>query len=263
MSLLLFKLVVTPLTIAAITLAARRWGAGIGGLLTGLPLISGPISIFVAIEQGPKFAAHAAAGGLLGWVSFLSFCLVYARMALNHGPWLSTFCGLAAFFTSAGVFSLIPASLGWALPLSLAWLLFAAFAIGAPRGEPVSRPIPWWDLPLRMACSALLVASITTAANWMGPQATGLLSPFPVIIGVMTIFTHNQAGGRAAHRLLHGSIFGGLGSLAFFTVVNLIIEHLSLTPAYLFAFLAAMLANALGLIVLMKVTRPKACISSR
>jgi hypothetical protein len=56
MSLLAVKLVVTPVMVLAASLAARRWGDAVGGWLVGLPLISGPISVFLAIEQGPAFA---------------------------------------------------------------------------------------------------------------------------------------------------------------------------------------------------------------
>lgn len=45
MQLLLIKLLLTPLSMLAVSWAARRWGPGIGGLLAGLPLTSGPISI--------------------------------------------------------------------------------------------------------------------------------------------------------------------------------------------------------------------------
>ena len=51
------KLVVTPLFIAATTLVARRWGPGVGGWLAGFPLTSAPVSVFLALEQGPDFAA--------------------------------------------------------------------------------------------------------------------------------------------------------------------------------------------------------------
>jgi hypothetical protein len=43
--LLPIKLLLTPILMIAISWAARRWGPGIGGLLAGLPLTSGPISI--------------------------------------------------------------------------------------------------------------------------------------------------------------------------------------------------------------------------
>jgi hypothetical protein len=50
--LLLIKLLLTPLLMFAVSWAARRWGPGIGGLLAGLPLTSGPISIYLFAEQG-------------------------------------------------------------------------------------------------------------------------------------------------------------------------------------------------------------------
>ena len=45
----------------ASTLAARRWGPVIGGGLAGLPFISGPASLFIAVQYGTPFAASAAA----------------------------------------------------------------------------------------------------------------------------------------------------------------------------------------------------------
>ena len=67
--------------IAAATLAARRWGFMVGGWLAGLPLVSGPISIFLALEQGPPFASQAAHGTLLGVIAVAAFCIVYALAA--------------------------------------------------------------------------------------------------------------------------------------------------------------------------------------
>ena len=54
------KLVLTPLLIAAASLAQRKWGGLAGGLIAGLPLTSAPVSVFLALEHGPAFAAHAA-----------------------------------------------------------------------------------------------------------------------------------------------------------------------------------------------------------
>jgi len=57
-----FKLLVSPFLIQA----ARRWGQAVGGWLVGLPLTSGPIAFFLALDQGKGFAADAAAGSLAG-----------------------------------------------------------------------------------------------------------------------------------------------------------------------------------------------------
>src|SRR5271157_2814721 len=81
MSLLAIKLVVTPLVVLIASLAARRWGDAVGGWLVGLPLTSGPVSVFLAIEQGPSFAAQAAEGSIAGVVSQAAFCIGYGALA--------------------------------------------------------------------------------------------------------------------------------------------------------------------------------------
>src|SRR5512139_2039614 len=81
MSILVFKCLLTPLLMTAATLAARRWGAAVGGWIVGLPITSGPISLFLALEQGPDFAARAAVGTLLGINAVVATLLTYALLA--------------------------------------------------------------------------------------------------------------------------------------------------------------------------------------
>ena len=85
MDLFALKLLLTPSLIVAVSLAGRRWGPKAGGLLAGLPLTSAPVSAFLAIEQGPDFAAKAAVGALSGVCSVGAFCLAYALVARRWG----------------------------------------------------------------------------------------------------------------------------------------------------------------------------------
>jgi hypothetical protein len=82
---LLLKVVATAALIAAATLAGPRWGDRLSGWLVGLPLTSGPVVFFLAIEQGSGFAARAALAVLLGTMSQAAFALVYVRMAVRSG----------------------------------------------------------------------------------------------------------------------------------------------------------------------------------
>ena len=75
--LLVVKLSLTPLLISGVTLAGRRWGLLVSGLLIGLPLTTGPISLFLALEQGIGFATKAAIGGLVGQASICLFWLTH------------------------------------------------------------------------------------------------------------------------------------------------------------------------------------------
>ncbi|MFZ1997148.1 MAG: hypothetical protein WAU75_23740 [Solirubrobacteraceae bacterium] len=48
------------------TRAQRRWGATVGGLHVGLPLTSGAVALFLAIEYGAEFAAGVAVATIAG-----------------------------------------------------------------------------------------------------------------------------------------------------------------------------------------------------
>ena len=73
MLILILKLIGAPLFLAAATLAARRWGETAGGLIAALPLVSGPISVFLAIENGTQFTCDAAFGSLAGTAALAFF----------------------------------------------------------------------------------------------------------------------------------------------------------------------------------------------
>jgi len=111
MSLLVLKVILTPLLVAAATLAARRWGFMVGGWLAGLPLVSGPISIFLALEQGPAFAAQAAAAALLGLFAAVTFCLVYACGAKKLTWQTSLLCAFSVYLLTTWGLSLVTSSL--------------------------------------------------------------------------------------------------------------------------------------------------------
>src|SRR5438270_7670225 len=100
MNLLWVKLILTPLLIAVATLAARRWGPIVGGWVAGLPLTSGPVSVFLAIEQGRAFASAAAQATLLGLVAVLSFCVGYSQSARRLTWTGSCFLGFLCYLVS-------------------------------------------------------------------------------------------------------------------------------------------------------------------
>ena len=81
MSLLPLKLLVTPLLMWLVSIAARRWGSLVGGLIAGMPLTSGPISVYLALEQGAAFADQSAIGALVGIGAVMTSYAVYALIS--------------------------------------------------------------------------------------------------------------------------------------------------------------------------------------
>jgi hypothetical protein len=77
LTLTIIKLTLTPLLMLMVSYISRRLGSLIGGVVSGLPLTSGPISAYLAIEQGEIFASSAAESTLSGisavLISYLSY----------------------------------------------------------------------------------------------------------------------------------------------------------------------------------------------
>jgi len=241
---LVLKLVVTPLLIAAATLVARRWGPGVGGWLAGLPLTSAPVSVFLALEQGPEFAAGAAVGTLFGLTALAAFCLAYGRTARRAGWAGSAAAGLGAFAACLVVLSVAPASLVAAfalvcVALTLAAALLPSTAAGAGGVKPAA-----WDVPFRMAVATAVVLLLTAAARHLGPALSGLLSPVPVFLLVMAAFTQRSEGTAACVRVLRGGVIGSFAFATFFLVVGVLLGRVGLGATYALASLAALAVNA-------------------
>jgi len=65
-TLLAAKILLAPLCVVAVSLAGRRWGVAVAGLLGGLPVVAGPILLVETLLHGRGFGADAAVSGALG-----------------------------------------------------------------------------------------------------------------------------------------------------------------------------------------------------
>jgi len=241
------KLIVTPLLIAIATFVTRRWGPGVGGWLAGFPLTSAPVSVFLAFEQGPAFAAGAAVGTLLGLAAMGFSCLVYGRAA-RHTGWVgSTAATLIAFVAGLALLSRISFSLAGAFALVCTTLVVAGLGLPATSpGTPGVKP-PAWDVPLRMLVATSVVLILTTAATQLGPTLSGLFSPIPVFLLVLSIFAQRAEGADASIRVMMGGIVGSFAFALFFLIVGFGLTRLGIGATYAFASLSAIVVNGFAL----------------
>lgn len=247
------KLVLTPTLIAAATLVGRRFGPSISGWLVGLPFTSGPVSFFLALEQGTGFAAAAAAGSIAGVTASAVFAVAYAAMAQRFGWPASLAVASATFAAAVVVLQAIP--LGTDLPLPLL-ALYAVGVIAAIVGiRVITSPgaltdapePPRWDLPLRMTVATAVVILITSAAPILGPQLSGLLTTYPLYAGVLAVFAHAQRGGAAAAEVVRGLCYGIIAFATFFLAIGALIDRAGILPAFVTAAAGALLVQALTL----------------
>ena len=248
MKTLLLKLIVTPVLIGTASLAGRRWGETLSGWFIGLPLTSGPVCWFLAIEQGTGFAAAAARGCLAGAAAEASFCLAYAVTARNAGWIGSLAAGTLAFAACALVLQASAPPL-WLLAivaysaLASALVLMPELASGrAGLPEP-----PCWDLPARMAVATTLALVLTEIAPALGARLSGLLATYPLFGAVLAAFAQRQSGAAAAGRVLRGLLIGLFGFTGFFLLLALTIEAIGIAASFAAATTLALLIQGLTL----------------
>jgi hypothetical protein len=217
----LLKISLVPLVVWLASLAGRRWGHAVAGWVSGLPLIAGPISVFLALDQGVEFAADAAAATLQVTGAAALHCLVFAHAARRFG-WLgSLLLGWASFIASAAVLGAVPLPplAGVALTALLLVLMLAALPRVPRRSGPAG--VPGVELALRVAVAAAIAAAVTLGANAFGPRMSGILLTFPITGSVLPPFTLALHGADATVRLLAGFLSGLFAFATFhFTVAT-------------------------------------------
>jgi len=246
-TLLILKLVLTPLLIALVTWVGRRWGPGVGGWLMGFPLTSGPVSALLALEYGRAFAAHAAVGTIGGQAADCLFCLVYCLVSQYTGWPLSALAAIVSFFVSIFIWNGVQLSLLFTFAIAVLTISLVFWLLPNRSAALKASATPSWDLPARMIAAAAFVVLLTTFANTLGARLSGLLSPFPLFTVVIAVFTHHQQGAAASTQLLRGVVLGGFAFATFFIVVAVLLPVTGLGWTYLAATAAALVLNSIAL----------------
>jgi hypothetical protein len=244
--LLILRLVLVPILIAAVTLIARRWGPRVGAFVTALPAVAGPTLGFYAVQQGRTFAADAALGSMLGLVGVAAFCLAYARASLRLHWSACLFIGWGSFAVMSMLLYGVRVNALVALLVAVAALFTARGLLPAAQPVSPSAGVPRWDLPVRMVSTAALVFALTSAADRLGPSVSGILTPFPVATAILAGFTHAQRGSAACVEFLRAYVPGLCGFAIFCAVLALTLPRMAIGWSFAVA-LATQLALQLAI----------------
>jgi hypothetical protein len=241
------KLILTPLFITIIALSGRRWGPAVGGWIAGLPLTSGPVSLFLALEQGRAFAGDAAVSSLAGGAAVGVFCLAYALTAARRGWMASTACGLTVFLGGAVLLRFLPLSLWPTFGAVFVILLGVRFLLPTPDRRFLDVASPWWDLPARAVVATAMVILLTGGAQVLGARWSGLLAPFPLFANVTVAFAHRNQGPQAGLAVLRGIVMALFAFAVFFLLVVGLLPHVGIGWTYALAAAGAVAVNGLSL----------------
>lgn len=246
---LLAKLFFVPLMIAGIALLGRRFGSRAAGLMSGFPIIGGPIVYFVYWDQGAEFALAAAKATLAGVVGLSSFSFIYAWLAPCYHWVICLLIGwmvyaalgvaLAQAHLSAHLYGLIAvvtllAQLRWGRPLRA--------VLSATRTSSA-------EIVCRMLFAALLVLAVTLLARPLGAELTGVLAAFPIASSVIAVFSQRHYSPWHVVLALRALKQGLLSLLAFFYGLVVLGGTFSFEKAFVLAALVALLTQAIVVVV--------------
>ncbi len=216
---LLLKLTIVPLFIALVTLAGKKWGAQVAGLLGGLPIVAGPIVVFLALEQGQAFGIVASTSAMASVVALLAFGIAYSWLSLSNAWPVAYALSLVVWTLTA--FLLAQLSLTPVIALALAALAIALTPVSLPKvAFKAHAATSLKDLPLRLIAGALLTLAVTQSAHLLGGNWSGILAVFPVIGSVLAIFTHRSQGAAAVTQLYRGMVKGLCSLSVFFLILG-------------------------------------------
>ena len=239
---MLLRLALVPAAVWIASLAARRWGHRVSGYLGGMPMIGGPITLFLAIDLGPDFAARSALFTLAAIAGQAAHLLAFAWVGRRARWPVALASGWSAFAATSLAVSRVPLDPLVAVALAAGSLLAAWRWLPREEGATLAATIPPMELRLRLVAAVALAGLILWAAPVFGPVASGILLSMPITGSIMPPFTLALHGYAAVARLLRGFVVGLSGFATFFTTLSLVLGPWGIVPAFAAAFALAPVA---------------------
>src|SRR5260221_8569584 len=195
---LALKAAMTATIVVVASVAAERSGPFLAALIAALPTAASAAYIILALEHPPAFIA---VGSMAANAAVAIFALTYAALAQRRGVVLSLGAATLVWFAAAALLQ----SIEWtpASALAVSAVVFACTIPLSARYRAAAVPTQGiqrtpYDLPLRAAAVAVVVAVVTTASHWIGSFASGVFAVFPIVMGSLVAVIHPRVGGKAA-----------------------------------------------------------------
>lgn len=210
--LLLLRMAIAATFVVTASIITERSGPVIGALVATLPVSAGPSYAFLALDHDAAFIAQGALASLPVNAATIFMCLTYVVLAQRHTIVVSCGSAFAVWILLASIIR----RFDWSLTAGLAANLIA-FGICIPllaRYRGVKMPLVtrrWYDVPMRAALVATLVAIVVSTSSWVGPRISGVIALFPVVFSSIMVILHPRIGGPPTAAVLANSAWGLLG----------------------------------------------------
>ncbi len=230
-----YKAALTATTVALLLTVAQLFGRRIAGILAGLPTVTGPALVWLALEHGASYAFEASIGAVVASALCALFALVYDRASKRTGVVTALVLATAASLLPAPPLHGLALSLGAALLIAGATALavYAAMPEAAADAKPVRRLRG--ELILTALVSGAVSGVVALSAPAVGAFWAGVLASPPLIAAAVAMHQHVFAGHASVRRFLRGYVAGLVGRAAFGAGFALLLLPVGVTGAALLA----------------------------
>lgn len=209
------KVLTTAVSVALLLMASRCLGRTLSGVLAGLPTVTGPALLWLALEHGATYAIDAAIGSVAACALCALFALAYARASRRAGVVAAPLLACAAGLGGALPLQWLSGALLLALAFALCSTWLALRLIPEVRREPRFTVPPHQEIALTALVAGAVSGVVALAAPQVGPFWAGVIASPPLIAAVIAVQQHAFDGQPAAQRFLRGYVGGLLGRAAF------------------------------------------------
>jgi hypothetical protein len=214
------KMAVAAAFVVTASFIAERAGALVAAMVVTLPIGAGPAYILLAMDHGAAFIADSTVASLAVHAASGIFGMAYV-IAAQRRPFAVT---IAIAIGTWMLCALVIRSVTWSVPGAIL-LNIAAYGVCvllAQRYLHVRMPMitrRWFDVPLRASLVALLVGTVVTLGDSVGPVLAGIFAVFPIVMLSIMLILHPRIGGVATAAIIANAMWGLVGfALAILTL---------------------------------------------
>ena len=213
------KLVLVPFVILVLTAISKKSGSAVGGMFAGLPIISGPILLFLSLQHGPSFGQKASETMILGVAGVAIYAVVYSISARRFHWFVSLFLASLFFYLSTLLFVQIPIS-GMERFFFTVIIILICFKCIPDLKETIKVQPIRFEVFYRIIVGVCLLFTVTYFSNSVGAQYSGVISSFPVTAAIIPTFIHAVQGKEGAIIFLKNLAFSLFSMCIFFTYLS-------------------------------------------
>ena len=217
---LLAKALWSVAIILGLSIVAERISTRMAGLLSGAPLNTILVYLFVGLDMGAAYVVESVPHGLAAFTATLAFVLTYYQASLRiprYTAVASSLLSVAVFAAVAWCLVQVPFTLASAVGVTLCSCALAIWWLRKIESVSVERPVRLTAriLVVRGALAGALIVCVISLAESLGTRWTGLLAGFPTTLLPTLLIVHLTYGPANTHAMIrHFPI--GMGSIVLY-----------------------------------------------